>query len=1165
MFQHDFSPMNDAKQPFPKPRSLRSFWALIGVMFQGALSDNIFKFIVMMLILKHANERFPQSPSDATALGNTWTSIAEGAFILPFIVSATIAGWLSDRFAKSRVTLWTKILEIIVMAAGMAMFALGYISGAIIVLFFMGFQSALFSPSKYGILPEILPEEQTAWGNGILQGGTFLAIILGTILGPSLFQCFNQSLWINGLILVGLAGGGALLALQMAPTPVGNPAQRFEINPVPMVSLYGREILSNTGILWGVVGMSVWWMAGVMMQGAALLIAVQVLGLSPSQTGLALLPIVVGMGAGCVLAGMVSKNRIELGLVPFGALAMFSASMLVWRLTPNFAELSRMSSEQLQHIRYIVPAMMGLVGLVCGFFIVPLQAFVIQETRPDKRGGVWSVSNVFTSIGMMAGAGARGLIVQATASPGDVFFAGGVLMLLTGIVICVKFPRIPLRFLAVVLFKMIYRVNVKGAENIPAKGGALITSNHQSYIDALLLSVVIERPVRFIMTEDLYRKWFIYPFARITNTIPIKGLGSVRDLIKALREAREEIRQGGLVCIFPEGQMTRLGMMLPFRRGFEHIMRGIQEPIIPAAIDGAYETIFALPGGRRKPIFFNPRAKKPVLCVVFGKPMPADTKHPQLRVAIMDLMVDAFAIRKERALPLHLEAVNTLRNGSFAQYKMLAGTIALGRKLRRKWQDDENIGILLPPSAGAAATNLAATWSGRIPINLNYTAAAAVIEEICANAGIRLIITSRLFMKKIKIALPAKCDIVYLEDIRNEISFWDTSKAFFHIFIRQKTNSFDKLLGRKKSASMDDVATIIFSSGSTGTPKGVELTHWNIWANVASAYHMVDFPPDGCLLGILPFFHSFGNTVALWLPMLTGFRVIYHPNPLHGREIGELVQKHKITHLFATPTILNIYTRRVQPEQFGSLRMALTGAEKLRANVSEAFEKRFGIRPIEGYGATECSPIVCLNTLDFRQPSFYQKGVKYGTVGHPAPGVTVRVVDPETGAPLGVNEPGMLHVRGHNIMHGYYHLPEKTAEVMKDGWYVTGDIAQIDEEGFITITDRLSRFSKIGGEMAPHIRIEETLHNAIGATDMIFAVTGVPDEKKGERLVVLYAAREEKARRAAEEIQNMGLPPLWIPKWSDFFRVEALPILGTGKLDLRAIKAMALSLAGAKK
>lgn len=1157
--------MNNMKQTSTQKGNLRSFWALIGVMFQGALSDNIFKFIVMMLILKHANARFPQSPSDATALGNTWTSIAEGAFILPFIVSATIAGWLSDRFAKSRVTLWTKILEIIVMTAGMAMFALGHIIGAIAVLFFMGFQSALFSPSKYGILPEILSEERTAWGNGILQGGTFLAIILGTILGPALFQGFENSLWFNGLILVGLAGAGTLLALLMMPTPVGNPAQRFEINPVPMVSLYGREILSNSGILWGVVGMSVWWMAGVMLQGAALLIASQVLGLSPSQTGLALLPIVVGMGAGCVLAGMISKNRIELGLVPFGALAMFATSMLVWWMTPDFAELSRMGAGQLQQIRYIVPAMMGLVGLVCGFFIVPLQAFVIQETHPDKRGGVWAVSNVFTSIGMMAGAGARGLIVHATASPGDVFLAGGILMLLAGIVICIKFPRIPLRFLAVFLFKMIYRVNVKGAENIPVKGGALITPNHQSYLDALLMSVVIERPVRFIMTEDLYRKWLIYPFARMTNTIPIKGLGSVRDLIKALREAREEIRQGGLVCIFPEGQMTRLGMLLPFRRGFEHIMRGIEEPIIPVAIDGAYDTLFALPGGRRKPILFGPPAKKPVLHVVFGKPLASDTKHPQLRGAVVDLMVDAFAMRKERAQPLHLAAINTLRNGSFSQLKMLAGTIALGMKLRRSWQNEEHVGILLPPCMGAAVVNLAATWAGRIPINLNYTASAAIIEEICANAGIRLIITSRMFMEKIKLTLPAKCEILYLEDIRETISLWDKLKSFCHIFVRQNPYSFDKLLGRKKSASMDDVATIIFSSGSTGTPKGVELTHWNIWANITSAYHMVDFPPDGSLLGILPFFHSFGNTVALWLPMVTGFRVIYHPNPLHGREIGALVEKHKITHLFATPTILNVYTRRVQPEQFGSLRMALTGAEKLRANVSEAFERRFGIRPIEGYGATECSPIVCLNTPDFRKPGFYQKGVKYGTVGHPAPGVTVRVVDPETGAPVAVNEPGMLLVRGHNIMRGYYHLPEKTAEVLKDGWYVTGDIARIDEDGFITITDRLSRFSKIGGEMVPHIRIEEALHNAIGATDVIFAVTGVPDEKKGERLVVLYAAREEKARRAAEEIQNMGLPPLWIPRWSDFFRVEALPILGTGKLDLRAINALALSQASNKK
>jgi acyl-[acyl-carrier-protein]-phospholipid O-acyltransferase/long-chain-fatty-acid--[acyl-carrier-protein] ligase len=320
------------------------------------------------------------------------------------------------------------------------------------------------------------------------------------------------------------------------------------------------------------------------------------------------------------------------------------------------------------------------------------------------------------------------------------------------------------------------------------------------------------------------------------------------------------------------------------------------------------------------------------------------------------------------------------------------------------------------------------------------------------------------------------------------------------------------------------------------------------------------FDRKDAMLGILPFFHSFGFTITLWLPAVLGISVVYHPSPLDLGAVGDLVRDYRVTFLLATPTFLQAYTRRCSPEDFGSLRFVVVGAEKLPERLALAFEDRFGIRPLEGYGTTECSPVVAVNTRDFRAPGFHQVGGKRGHIGHPLPGVSVRIVDPDTHAPLSVGTPGLLLVRGPNVMQGYLGKPEKTSEVLRDGWYITGDIAAQDEDGFLTITDRLSRFSKIGGEMVPHIKIEEQLHELAGATEQCFAVTGVPDGKKGERLVVLHTLAPEALEGILDKLPQSGLPNLWMPRANQFFLIEELPYLGTGKLDLRRIREIALGL-----
>jgi acyl-[acyl-carrier-protein]-phospholipid O-acyltransferase/long-chain-fatty-acid--[acyl-carrier-protein] ligase len=412
-----------------------------------------------------------------------------------------------------------------------------------------------------------------------------------------------------------------------------------------------------------------------------------------------------------------------------------------------------------------------------------------------------------------------------------------------------------------------------------------------------------------------------------------------------------------------------------------------------------------------------------------------------------------------------------------------------------------------------------------------------------------------VFLERVHIQPPV--ETIFVEDVAREPKLTErvaSALAALLLPVRALT----RFAGGERTPGLDDLATIIFSSGSTGEPKGVMLTQYNVASNVEQLDQVFFLRPDDRIMGILPFFHSFGFTATLCLPTAVGAGVVFHPNPLDSRVIGALINKYAVTMLLATPTFLNAYLRRCTPEEFGSLRFVMAGAEKLPERVAVAFEDHFGIRPLEGYGCTECSPVVTVNTIDFRAASFRQVGAKRGSIGHPLPGITVKIIDPETLEPLGIDAPGLLLVRGPNVMQGYLNRPEKTAEVLRDGWYNTGDIAALDEDGFLRVTDRLSRFSKIGGEMVPHIKVEEKLQELAGAAEQMFVVTAVPDEKKGERLIVLHTLSEEQLEECVTGLAKSDLPALWRPRHDQFLRIEKLPYLGTGKLDLRKARELAL-------
>jgi acyl-[acyl-carrier-protein]-phospholipid O-acyltransferase/long-chain-fatty-acid--[acyl-carrier-protein] ligase len=1136
----------DENLPFPEPeRKWRvGFWSLIATQFQGAFNENALKFLVIYLILAIEKDKAQRDQMEL---------LVGVLFAAPFILFSLVGGYLADRFSKRSVTIWTKVFEVGVMLFATAALVGPNLRLALAAIFLVCTQGAFFGPSKYGLLPELLPQEKLSWGNGILELGTFLAIIVGSMSGSFLAEAFNGSEIYSGALLLGFTVLGLVWSFGIGRVPAADPAKRFHF--VSLIDVWSpMKLIRSDRVLWlAVLGNTYFFFVGGLLQFNIFIYGQDVLHIRSTEGGFLQAAIAIGIGLGSFSAGYLSAGKIEYGLIPLGSMGMTLLGLCL-----AIPDLSFRT----------VLALLAALGFFGGFFIVPVSALIQHRPEENKKGIIIGAANWLSFVGIGA---ASGVYYAAThfahLNPGRIFFWSALATLgATGYVLWLL-PDSLLRLFLWIATHTLYRMDVEGRENVPARGGALLTPNHVSMADAVLLIASIDRPIRFLMFKGSYEHPLVKPFAKIMGVIPIASDQGPREMIHSLRLATDALKNGEIVCIFPEGQMTRIGQMLPFRRGMERIIKGVDVPIVPVNLDGVWGSIFSFAGGRF--LWKFPRRIPYPVRVTFGQPMPSTSTSQEVRRAVQDLGAEAFARRKKRMHTLPESFIYTARRHPFRfamadgqtpklnYFAVLARTILLARRLRKHWQGQEMVGILMPPSIPGALVHLAAMLMGKVPVNLNYTASDQTLASCAEQCNLKTVVTARAFLERVKVQPPAEA--IFLEDlVKNPRVGERLSSALAASLLPAKTAM--KFAGCERHVKLDDIATIIFSSGSTGDPKGVILTHYNIASNVEQLNQVIMLHAKDRIMGILPFFHSLGFTGTLCLPAATGIGVVFHPNPLDSRVIGALVNKYAVTLLLATPTFLNAYTRRCTPEDFGSLRFVMAGAEKLPDRISQAFEDQFGIRPLEGYGCTECSPAVTVNTIDFRAASFRQVGAKRGSIGHPLPGITVKIVDPDTMQPVGVDEPGLLLVRGPNIMRGYLNKPEKTAEVLRDGWYNTGDIARMDEDGFLRVTDRLSRFSKIGGEMVPHIKVEDLLQELAGATEQTFVVTAIPDEKKGERLIVLHTLGEPQLEECLEKLGKSDLPALWRPRPEQFQRIEKLPYLGTGKLDLRKARELALEM-----
>ncbi len=1137
-------------------RRREAFAWLNATQFFGALNDNVFKALVQMFIIGLAPAANAVPLAAATMI-----------FALPFLFFTSYAGFLADRFSKKTVTVALKYAELGIMLAAVGAFAAGWEWALYALLFLMSMQSALFSPTKYGIVPELVRTPELARANSLLVACSFLAIIAGSAIAPALAEGAGWAAGGGGRgpglgyalaqgACVLIAAAGILASHRVAPLRSMHPGLHPDLLfPRKMWRTWtwvrrDRDLATAMGGTW------LFSMLAAFLQINLVRYGIDHLGLDEKASSFLFFYAAVGIASGAWGSGRLSKRNIEFGTMPGGAFLLALATLALGLVSTGHHPVS-------------VPALIYLAGMGAGLFVVPLDTF-LQLRLPAERRGEGLALNSFLSWSGILLSGALMLLFHVLGVGAQ---AGFLLMGLPAMVLALvsffALKDFAFRFFVTLLLKLLYKVRTLGLEHLPVEGPALLIANHASYMDAVLLCATTRRRIRFFMSEAIYRRnRILRKFFDLYGVIPVGAESSPRQVAISLRAARAALDAGYMVCVFAEGGITRTGTIRAFKRGFERVLRGSTHPIVPVYMGGSWGTTYHYYRGRLVKRWFRIALRRYQVTVVFGRRLPAGTDAYRVRQAVMELSCDYFNARKAEHASLGRTCVARLRRVWGAPLandttgmkvtggKALIASLALARAIAPRVKDDAHIGILLPACCAGLICNLATALLGRAAVNLNFTAGPKAFRSSIDQCRLSTVLTSRAVMERFPGLDVPEDRRVYIEDILRNLSLGTKLKCLF----LAKFAPFESFCATRPT-NADTPALVLFSSGSTGEPKGVMLSQHNVLAMIESLLMMLPTSPEDRICGTLPLFHSFGIMGTVWYPVLGRMKVSYHTSPLEAQAVIDVVRTNRCTMLFGTPTFLALYLRKATKEDFQSLRFILAGAEKLKESLAKAYQEKFGIRPYEAYGATELAPGIAVSVPHGTGGGIVHEGWRTGRVGLPVPGIAMKIVDPDTVRELGPGQAGVVYLKGPNLMLGYLGRQDLTDEAVKDGWYCTGDIGLVDEDGFVGLTDRLSRFSKLGGEMVPHVAVEEALLSAAGLSGPVLAVAGVPDERKGEKLVVLCTEDCGDLQQLWEKLEKTDLPNLWRPARADYHRVETIPVLGTGKLDLSAIKKLAFELA----
>lgn len=1100
------------------------------------------------------------------------TAIVNALILLPFIFLFSPSGFISDKYPKTKVIEYASFAAIVITTLILLSYTMGWFWVAFALTFILAAQSAIYSPAKYGLIKEMTGNEKLAQANALVQAVTIASILAGAVIYSIFFENLLQDATTIpseiltyiapvGYMLIGASTMEYLLARRLVKKFKAvkiDEHMTFEPKAYKNLSYLRSNIavLKQNETIWlSIIGLSVLWGVSQVVLAIFGEYLKTTLGITNTITAQGILALAgVGMILGSIVAGRVSRNYIETGIIPLGSLGVALSLYMI----PSLHSLWSLGSTILAF------------GFFSGLFIVPLNA-MIQFSSPHKiLGKVLAGNNFMQNVSMFLFLILTAIFGYFEFSSVGLFYIVSTIAFIGMAYTFIKLPQSLIRYLVRMIVGFKYTLRVNGLEHIEADKGILLLGNHISYLDWAILQMSYPKQIRFVMERDYYDKWYLKPFLDFFAVIPISSRGSK----SALAKVSEALNRGETVALFPEGHLSRNGHLGTFQKGFERAAKEAENAvIIPFYLRGLWEDNFSYASKKMK------RKKNKDISVNFAKSMDIHSNAQQVKKAIFDLSVESWKVYAQSLPSLQEAWIRSAKNvGSklcmadstgveVSGNKFITATLMMASHLKTHIKEEQNIGLILPTSVGGSMGNMALLSLGKTIVNLNYSAGEESLLHALKIANISTIVTSERFITKLKAkgfdmtAILSGVKVIYLEAIKSQMG---KAKSILTFMMVQLLPAWLLCLLFIQKVNTEETAAILFSSGSEGRPKGIELSHTNIMGNIKQTTTLLNPTDEDVMLGTLPIFHSFGLTVTTLLPLIEGIPVACHPDPTDGLGIGKIAAQYEATILLATATFLRLYTRnkKLIPLMFSHLRMVVAGAEKLPQEIRDAFKKKFGLEIYEGYGATETTPVASGNMPDVLMLDSWKPhvGQKIGSVGLPLPGSAFRIVDPESFETLPTGEEGMILIGGTQIMKGYIAEPEKTASVIKeiDGirWYVTGDKGRLDEDGFLTIVDRYSRFAKVAGEMVSLGLVESAIRKILEEEEQI-AIAALPDEKKGEKLVLLIEGDMEIAT-LKEKIKSLEMNPLFVP--SLYFKVEELPKLGTGKADFKGAKKLALSL-----
>jgi acyl-[acyl-carrier-protein]-phospholipid O-acyltransferase / long-chain-fatty-acid--[acyl-carrier-protein] ligase len=1127
------------------------FLPLFLTQFLGAFTDNLFRSALLILVTFDVGMLQGYN-------GQLLTPLIGGLVILPFFIFSSLAGQLADKFEKARLVQVIKGVEILTISLSIYGFYTQSMGLLLFTLFLAMTHTAFFGPLKYSLIPTYLKSDEIVTANALVESSTFISILLGTIMGGILISIPQYGVALLSALMLISTISGWVSSLYFISAKPSEPKLKINWNLYKETIAIVKYASKDRVLFLAIIGISWFWVVGSVMLTQISAYGKEIIGGNEQVAILFMFLFAIGIGLGSFLCNRWMRGHIDARLVPWGAIGttIFIIDFVIASHLVNLVEPTYIGVKQFlrygNNIRICFDLLMIAVG--AGICMVPLYAMVQTQADPKHCSRVIAANNVVNAFFMVISSLATLALIALDVTILNIFLIVGLLNLFAMYRLSVLVPESILQLVLQALMKLLFRIEVKGMENFHKAGDrVLIIANHTSLIDAALLFAFIPERLNYAIYTYYVSKWWIRLITSGINLFPIDPTHPM-----ATKKLIDLIRKGKKCVIFPEGRITVTGALMKIFDGPGMIADRSDAMILPIRIEGAQYSLFSRLKGKVS------RKLCPKITVTILPPRKVEAspevKGRARRRIISQQMYDLMVGMLFETSPYHTTLVDSLIDAAkqhgmgreivedtqrtpLTYRQMLMRCFILGRWLKLRTDEKEHVGILLPTSVANLVTFFGLQFYGRIPAMLNFSLGAKTLIETCQLARIRLVVTSHRFVEVARLAevmeqLADHVKIIYLEDAKEDLGMIPKLRGFIETFV-----PYMALQKYQKNVSINDPAVILFTSGSEGSPKGVVLSHVNLNANRYQITCLIDLNSQDVVLNVLPMFHSFGLTGGTLIPVLQGIRVFLYPSPLHYRTIPVIAYDIDATIFFATDTFLYRYGMAAHPYDFYSTRFVVAGAEKLRAETRKLWMEKFGIQVHEGYGATEASPGVCINT---RIQS------KVGTVGRLLPSIEHRLKSVP-----GIEQGGRLQIKGPNIMLGY--LSPETGQIIEPqasvhetgkpepGWYDTGDIVDIDDQGFVTILGRAKRFAKIAGEMVSLTLVEEKLQQLYPEISLV--VLAIPDDRKGEQLVVLSTsllAREE----ITKYFKAAGLAELMLPR--RMFQVDHIPMLPTGKTDLKA-------------